>query len=466
MTKHPWLPNSPERLRKDMLNEIGVEDPLELYSDIPREVLLNRSLRIGLGKSLSEVEVKRYLEKILSKNKVFVNPPPFMGGGVCVHYVPSAVKWIINRSEFLTAYTPYQAEISQGLLQALFEYQSLVADLLEMDVVNASMYDGSTSVAEAFLMAVRVTRKNRILVPETMNPQYLEVAETWIQGKNIVIDKILVDKATGFLDLEDLKKKLAGKDVAGVYVEYPSFLGVIDENIEDAGEITHDYGSLFIIGFEPLSLGILKPPGELGADIAVGEGQPLGIGLNYGGPYLGIFATRWDRKLVRQMPGRLIGLTEDIEGKRAFAMILQSREQHIRREKATSNITTNEALMAIAAAVYLSLLGREGLVKLAEHIALKAAYTARKLNNITGVKAPVLESKHFKEFTVRFPVPYNGLYKYLLEHGVLGGYYIGDRYPWLEETALFCVTEMHSLDDIKFLIELIEEYINKHRGER
>ncbi len=462
MSKHPWLPNSPEKLRREMLEEIGVKDPLELYSDVPREVILDRSLKIGLGRSLSEIEVQRYMEKLLSKNKVFTNPPPFMGGGVCVHHVPSVVKWIISRSEFLTAYTPYQAEISQGLLQALFEYQSLIADLLEMDVVNASMYDGSTSVAESFLMAVRVTRKNRILVPETMNPQYLEVTRTWVQGKNIVIDKVRVDKETGFLDLENLKEKMSSRDVAGVYMEYPGFLGVIDENIRDAGEIAHEYESLFIVGFEPLSLGVLEPPGRLGADIAVGEGQPLGIGLNYGGPYLGIFATRWDRKLVRQMPGRLIGLTEDIEGNRAFAMILQSREQHIRRERATSNITTNEALMAIAAAVYLSLLGREGITKLAEHIALKAAYTVRRLNDIAGVRAPVFNSKHFKEFCVRFPVPYRGLYKYLLEKGVLGGYYVGDKFSWLGESALFCVTETHSLEDIKILIDLIEEYVNKY----
>ncbi len=462
MSKHPWLPNSPEKLRKEMLAEIGVRDPLELYSDVPHEVLLNHLLRVGLGRSLSEIEVRRYVEKLLSKNKVFTSPPPFMGGGVCAHHVPSVVEWIISRSEFLTAYTPYQAEISQGLLQALFEYQSLVADLLEMDVVNASMYDGSTSVAESFLMAVRVTHKNRILVPETMNPQYLEVARTWVQGKNIVIDNVRVDRKTGFIDLEDLKEKISKKNVAGVYVEYPGFLGVIDENIRDVGEIAHEYGSLFIVGFEPLSLGVLEPPGRLGADIAVGEGQPLGIGLNYGGPYLGIFATRWDRRLVRQMPGRLIGLTEDIEGNRAFAMILQSREQHIRRERATSNITTNEALMAIAAAVYLSLLGREGITKLAEHIALKAAYTARRLNSIAGVRAPVFNSKHFKEFCVRFPVPYRELYKYLLERDVLSGYYVGDKFSWLGESALFCVTEMHSLEDIKILIELIEEYINKH----
>ena len=466
VTKHPWLPNSPEDLKKTMLEEIGVHDPLELYRDVPREVLLKRSLNVGLGRSLSEIEVKRYVEKLLSKNKVFMDPPPFMGGGVCVHHVPSAIKWIISRSEFLTAYTPYQAEISQGLLQTLFEYQSLVADLLEMDVVNASMYDGSTSVAEAFLMAIRVKHKNRIVVPETMNPQHLEVARTWVQGKNISIEEVKVDRETGFIDLEDLKNKLSKQDVAGVYMEYPSFLGVIDENISSVGEIAHDYDSLFIVGFEPLSLGILEPPGKIGADIAVGEGQPLGIGLNYGGPYLGIFATRWDRRLVRQMPGRLIGITEDIEGNRAFAMILQSREQHIRRERATSNITTNEALMAIAAAVYLSLLGREGLVKLAEHIALKAAYTARKLAEITGVKAPALNSKHFKEFSASFPVPYNGLHRYLLEHGVLGGYYIGDKFSWLGESALFCITEVHSLDDIRILIDLIEEYVTRHGGDK
>lgn len=446
-----------------MLSRIGVSDVSELYRDVPAEVRLNRLLNVGLGRPLSEVEVKRIVLEKLSKNKVYMSPPPFMGGGICYHHVPSVVKWVISRGGFLTAYTPYQAEISQGLLQALFEYQSLIADLIEMEVVNASMYDGSTAIAEAFLMASRVTRKKRILVPGTMNPHHLDVAKTWVYGKKLSIEEVGFDPKTGFMDLEDLEAKLKRGDVAGVYVEYPSYLGFIDEGIKEIRELAHQYNALFIVGFEPLSLGILEPPGKLGADIAVAEGQPLGLGLNYGGPYLGVFATRWDRKLVRQMPGRLIGLTEDREGNRAFAMILQTREQHIRREHATSNITTNEALMAIAAAVYLSLLGRKGIVELARHIVLKAAYTARKLSEIPGIKAPALSSKHFKEFTVGFKVDYKGLYKYLKEHGVLGGYYIGDKYPWLGECALFCVTEAHSLKDIDLLVKLIKEYVEEEK---
>ena len=463
MTVHPWLPNSPKEIKKEMLSKIGVKDVSELYSDVPDTVKLNRLLNVGLDRPLSEVEVKRIVLEKLSRNKIYINPPPFMGGGVCYHHVPSVVKWIVSRGGFLTAYTPYQAEISQGILQALFEYQSLIADLVEMEVVNASMYDGSTAVAEAFLMASRVTRKTRILVPGTMNPQHLEVAKTWVYGKKLKIEEVGFNEKTGFMDLTDLEEKLKQGDVAGVYVEYPSYLGFIDEGIRKIGELAHQYNALFIVGFEPLSLGILEPPGKLGADIAIAEGQPLGLGLNYGGPYLGVFAVRWDRKLVRQLPGRLIGLTEDADGKRAFAMILQTREQHIRREHATSNITTNEALMAIAAAIYLSLLGKKGIVELAQHIALKAAYTAKKLNEIPDVKAPALESKHFKEFAVRFPVEYKGLYKYLKDHNVLGGYYIGDKYPWLGECALFCVTEAHSLKDIDLLFKLIKEYIETKR---
>ena len=459
MTVHPWLPNSPENIKKEMLEKIGVRSVDELYRDIPRSVILGRELKVGLGRPLSEVEVKRIVQEKLSRNRIYVNPPPFMGGGVCYHHVPSTVKWIITRGGFLTAYTPYQAEIAQGLLQALFEYQSLVADLVELEVVNASMYDGSTAVAEAFLMASRVTRKNKILVPSTMNPQHLEVARTWTYGKKITIEKVGFNEKTGFMDLADLEDKLRDRKTAAVYVEYPSYLGFIDENIKKIGELAHNYDSLFIIGFEPISLGVLEPPGKLGADIAIAEGQPLGLGLNYGGPYLGVFAVRWDRKLVRQMPGRLIGLTEDSEGNRAFTMILQTREQHIRREHATSNITTNEALMAIAAAVYLSLLGRKGIRSLAEHIALKAAYTASKLSEIPGVRAPALSSKHFKEFTVSFNIGYKDLYRYLKSKGILGGYYIGDKYPWLGECALFCVTEAHSLSDIKLLVDTIKEYI-------
>ncbi len=462
MVIHPWLPNSPREIKEYMLKVIG-KNIDDLYSDIPSDLLLKRELKVGLGRPLAEFEVKHIVDKIIDRNKVFKDPPPFLGGGgVCVHHVPSVVKDILRRGEFLTTYTPYQAEISQGLLQALFEYQSLIADLVELEVVNASMYDWSTAIAEAFLMAVRVTGGKRILVPGTMNPEHYEVAKTITYSKGIRIEKVNYDKETGFMDLSDLEDKLRKGDVAAVYVENPSFLGFIEENVEGIGELTHKYKALYIVGVEPLSLGILRAPGNYGADIVVGEGQPLGLGLNYGGPLLGIFAVRWDRKLVRQMPGRLIGLTTTVDDKdRAFAMILQTREQHIRRERATSNITTNEALMAVAAAVYLSLLGKHGIRRLAEHILYKANYASRMLSKIPGVKAPLFKSKHFKEFTVGFSTNYIELHKYLLEHGIHGGRYLDEFKEELGECALFCVTEVHSKEHIDKLVDTIEEYMIK-----
>ena len=455
---HPWLPNSSPKVEEKILRSIGVEGVEELFRDIPADIVLKRPLQVGFGKPLSEPEVARLVERLLSKNRVFMDPPPFMGGGVCAHHVPSLVAEIVRRSEFYTAYTPYQAEISQGLLQALFEYQSLMADLVDMDVVNASMYDMSTAVAESFLMAARVTGRSRILVPATMNPQHYEVARTIVEAKGVKLVKVGYDRETGMMSLDELSSKLSG-EVAAVYVENPGYLGFFEENIEAIADAAHSRGALLIAGFEPLSLGLVKPPGAYGADIAVAEGQPLGLGMNYGGPLLGIFAVRWDRRLVRQMPGRLIGMTESLEGERGFAMILQTREQHIRREKATSNITTNEALAAIAAAVYLSLLGRSGIVRLAETIMLRAGYAAKRLSEIPGVEAPAFGSRHFKEFAVRFPCRYRELHKHLMEHGVLGGHYLGEEFPELGEAALFCVTEVHSKRDIDLLAEKVAEYV-------
>ncbi len=454
-----WAPSANERDRREMLEKIGVRDPLELYSDVPRSLLVHeKRLNVGFGRPLSEWELFRLFTSLMSRNRVFLDPPPFMGGGLCFHVVPAAVEKIVGLPEFLTAYTPYQPEINQGVLQALFEYQSLIADLTGMDVVNASMYDMSTAVAEAFLMAVRVTRRTRILVPETMHPEHLEVARTWCYGKGIKIDAVPVDHVTGKLRL-DVLESMMGSDVAAVYMEVPSYLGVIDDGVEAVSDLAHKYGALFIVGVEPLSLGLLKPPGEYGADIVVGEGQPLGLGLNYGGPLLGIFAVKWDRRLVRQMPGRLVGLTRDAEGERAFTLILQTREQHIRREKATSNITTNEALMAIAAAAYLALLGGDGLRRLARSIWLRSHYAARRLSELPGVRAPALEAEFFKEFTVSFKRSYRELHRKLLEKGILGGYYVGDKFPWLGETALFCVTEAHSMKDIDRLVEALAEVV-------
>ncbi len=467
LVTHPWLPNSPKEIKREILKAIGIKNIEELFSDIPESARFRgdwNSLEIGLKRPLSEIEVRRYVEKLLSKNKVFTSPPPFLGGGAWPHYVPTVVKYIMSRAEFYTAYTPYQPEMSQGLMQALFEYQSMIADLLEMEVVNSSMYDWASAVAEAFLMSVRVQKgKNKILVPSTMNPFHKSVVKTYTLPKDIKVEEVKYDKETGLMDLEDLQEKLSKRDVAAVYIENPSFLGFIEENAKAIGEISHEYDALFIMGVDPIRLGVLEAPGKLGADIAVGEGQPLGLGLNFGGPYLGIFATRWDLRLVRQMPGRIIGLTTTVDGKeRGFAMILQTREQHIRREKATSNICTNEMLCALGAAVYMALLGKHGFKKLGRLIMYRSHYAAKKLNEIEGIKAPVFKSEIFKEFTVDFSsagVKYPEVHEKLLERNIHGGLYIKEWFPELGEVALFCVTELHSKEDIDLLVSSINEIL-------
>lgn len=469
MVKHPWLPNSPDEIKKKMLETIGVKDVSELFNDIPAEARIKvdwNKLEIGFGKPLSEIEIRRRIEGYLERNKVFKNPPPFIGGGAWPHYVPAVVKYIITRGEFMTTYTPYQPEIAYGLMQALFEYQSMIAELLDMEVVNASMYDWASAAAEAFLMSFRINKgKEKVVIPSTINPFHEKVIKSYLWPHKYRIEKVRHDPETGLMDLEDLKKKLSDRKTAAVYIENPSFLGFIEENARDIGEIAHDYGAIYIIGVDPLSLGILESPGKLGADIAVGEGQPLGLGLNFGGPYLGIFATKWDMKFVRQMPGRIIGLTTTKTGdQRAFAMILQTREQHIRREKATSNICTNEALCAVAAAVYMALMGKEGFRKLGELILYRSHYAAKKINELTGVKAPRFKSEFFKEFVVDFNntgIEYRTIHEKLLEKGIHGGLYLKPYYPGLGESALFCVTEVHTKQDIDLLVESLREIIER-----
>jgi glycine dehydrogenase subunit 1 len=461
---HPWIPNSDPRIMGEMLSSMGLKSIEELYRDIPVEARFEGwdTLPIGEGEPLSEVEVARRLEALLDRVRVYRDPPPFMGGGVWPRYVPELVRCIIERGEFLTAYTPYQAEASQGLLQALFEYQSLMAELLEMEVVNSSHYDWSTSLAEAMLMAYRYHRgrRGRILVPETMHPRHRAVAEAYTRPHGIRIESVPVDRETGLLSLESLEEKL-GDDVAAVYVEYPyTMTGVVEENAAHIGEAAHRVGALYIMGVDPVALALLEPPGRLGADIAVGEGQPLGLGLNYGGPYLGIMAVRWDAKLVRQMPGRIIGLTVDAEGRRAYAMILQTREQHIRRARATSNITTNEALAAIAAAVYLSLMGPEGLRGIAEYSWYMAHYAARQLSQLQGVESPLLGGEFLWDFTVRLPVPAGRARERLRSRGILAGIPLEGLTSWLGGyDMLLTVTELHEKRHVDRLVEEIAEAV-------
>jgi len=429
---------------------------MELWNDVPSDLILRESPAVGRGRVLTEYEVIREMRKLASKNRVFTEPPPFIGGGICYHYVPSLVKALASRAEFYTAYTPYQAEIAQGLLQAIFEYQSLMAELYGVDVVNASMYNGSTAAAEAVRMAVRVKRKrNRVLVAATAHPEIKDVIKTWVWGIGVKVEEF-GNFSEGRVSVEDLKEKI-GDDVAGVYIENPNFFGAIEKDLRAIIEITHEKGALAIVNSDPILLGVLEAPGKLGADIVVGDAQPLGLGLNYGGPSAGIFGIKYDRALLRQLPGRLIGATRTEDGKDiGFAMILQTREQHIKRERATSNITTNSGLMAVMAAFYVSLLGKSGLRRIGEAIAGRTAYTLRRLKE-AGLDAPALEGHFLKQFPVRVSGDANAAIKEALAHGVHIGPPLSRFYSSMRSECLVCVTEAHTREDIEVLVDTLSK---------
>ncbi len=457
MVLEHWAPSSGRRELERMLKAIRVSSVDELYRDVPGEALRVEwdRLPLGEGRILSEAELAERLEGLLSRVRVHRDPPPFLGGGSWAHYVPEVVKYIVERGEFLTSYTPYQAEASQGLLQALFEYQSMIADVYEMDVVNSSLYDGASAAGEAALMALRVNRRSRrILAVETGNPQRLEAIESYLAGKG-VLERVPAKRETGGVDLEVLEDRLRGGGVVAVYLEYPNYLGVVDENLETAIEAAHKHGALAIVAADPLASALYKPPGRMGADIVVGDGQPLGLGMNYGGPSLGIMATRFEARLVRQMPGRIVGLTVDSRGERAFTLILQTREQHIRRARATSNITTNEALMALAAAVYMALHGGWGLRRVAENIWYKTRYAAKRLAE-AGLEAPIVEGEVWRDIPVASPIPFQDLAARLREHGILAGPPLEGVTGWLDsKTGLVAVTELHRKRHIDMLAEKV-----------
>ena len=452
---HPYMPNSVPEIKEKIMEEIGITSIDELYSDVPEGLKFTRELNIP--GPYTEAEVRNEVSQILEKNTK-LRCPPFLGGGVWPHYVPVVVDEIVRRAEFLTSYTPYQPEISQGILQAIYEYQSLICELVGMEVANSSMYDWATSLGEAARMASRLTRRHSVIVSDLISPDRYSVMKAYTDPAGINVIKVGHDESTGLIDLNDLKDKVT-KETAAVYIENPSYLGFIEENVEAIAEITHDSKSLFVVGVDPISLGLIKPPGEYDADIVIGEGQPLGNHMNYGGPLLGIFACKSDAKMIRQLPGRIIGITESEDGKkRGLTMTLQTREQHIRREKATSNICSNQALCAVATATYLSLLGPNGMKDLSEVVASKARYTMRKLNKISGVKAPVYSSFHFKEFVVQYDEKSSlEVHNMLLDNGLHGGKILNDEFPDLGESALYCVTEQHSKRDIDRLVSVLNE---------
>ena len=456
---HPYIPNSDESIMRQMLRDIGAGTIEDLFKDIPSPIRTKASLTIP--SKLSEMEARRHVEALLNKNLSTRDLLSFLGGGVWPHHVPAAVDAITSRGEFLTSYTPYQPEISQGMLQALFEYQSMICELTSMDYANSSLYDWSTALGEAARMASRVTHRDEFIVPHFIHPERLSTLRTFCEPADIKVVEIAQDKRTGALDLADLKRILSAQ-TAGVYVEYPSFLGFVEQSCEEIAQLAHDGGALFLVGSEPISLGVLKAPGEMGADIVVGEGQPLGNHMNYGGPLLGIFACRGD-SLLRQMPGRIIGKTTTQDGKQdAYCMALQTREQHIRREKATSNICTNEALLALAAASYLALLGPKGITELCSTILDRTIYATDQLQKIRGVSAPGFEAFHFMEFTVNFDKTGKSVAEInasMLNAGIHGGLDVSRYFPELGQTALYCFTEVHTHRDIDMLADKLRQVL-------
>lgn len=443
---YPYIPNTLED-EKLMLKSIGIESIQELFSDIPDDVKFNRELNINAP--MSELEVQKHMKVLSSKNKGNEDLVCFLGAGVYDHYIPSIIKHIVSRSEFYTAYTPYQPEISQGTLQAIFEYQSLICNLTGLDVANASMYDGATACAEAAFIAVESTKRKSVIVSKTVHPEIRKVLGTYLRFKNLEL--IEVDDKDGVTDILKLRELVDNK-TAGVIVQNPNFFGII-EDMTEVEKITHDNKSLLIMSVDPISLAILKTPGEIGADIAVGEGQSLGNTMNFGGPYLGFMTAT--TKLMRKIPGRIVGQTEDVDGKRAFVLTLQAREQHIRREKATSNICSNQALNALIAAIYLTTMGKQGLKEVATQSMQKAHYAFKEITKLEKYKA-VFDKPFFKEFVVQGNESVSAINDKLLENNIIGGYDVEKNYPDHKNALLLCVTEKRTKSEIHQLITAME----------
>lgn len=431
-----YTPNSPAVV-KEMLDSAGFNSLEELFADIPDAIKLKRELKLGPGRG--EMEVGRELKALAARNLNTDDYPCFLGAGAYDHYIPAAVDQLLLRSEFYTAYTPYQPEISQGILQSIFEYQSMICLLTGMDVANASMYDGGSALAEACALACANAKGNKVLLPDTIHPEYLQVLKTYaISGR---MEIVTVPSKEGVCDQEQMVS-LIDKDTACVVIQQPNFFGNL-EQVQSLAEAVHQNKGFLVMAVDPISLAILKPPAELGADIVVGEGQALGNSLSFGGPYLGFFAA--SKKFLRKIPGRIVGQTTDLEGKRAFVLTLQAREQHIRREKASSNICSNEALNALAATIYLSLVGREGVQAIATRSHQLAVYAAQELEK-AGLKLKY-QQPFFREFAVLLDDP-AGANRKLLENGIIGGYE-------LKDAMLLAFTEKRSKAEIDRLVSVL-----------
>jgi glycine dehydrogenase subunit 1 len=435
-----------------MLERVGAKSFEELLKFIPNDVRLNREMR--LPSPLSELEVTRLLNDLANGNRSTAQLVSFLGAGSYDHYIPAVIDHIASRSEFYTAYTPYQAEVSQGTLQAIYEYQSLICELFDMEVSNASMYDGASALAEACHAARDITRRNKVVIVDSVNPHYVRVVETYTHGLRIPLIRVGSCAACG--DRSNLAALEAAIDdqTAAVLVQHPNFQGCL-EPVQDISEIAHKKGALLVVSVDPISLGLLEPPGGYNADIAVAEGQALGIPMALGGPGLGIYTCK--RAYARQMPGRLVARTSDVEGKTGYCLALQTREQHIRREKATSNICTNQALCALMASVYLATMGRQGIREVAHQSLLKAHYLAGEIAELNGFTI-TCDGPFFKEFTLMTPVPPKRIIDEGLEHGLLAGIDLGRFGEKWTDQMLVAVTEKRTRAEMERLVEFLRQY--------
>ncbi len=446
MAGHHYLPNTPAD-RQAMLNTIGVQSVEALFADIPADIRLKQPLE--LPSAVSELEILRMMQQRAGRNSNVDDYPCFLGAGAYDHFIPSVVSHLAGRAEFYTAYTQYQPEISQGGLQALWEYQSFICELTGLEVSNASLYDGATAAAEAMNLACGVTGRKKVLISGAVHPFYRQVAATYardlgfaIQILPVVEGKTAADQAVALLD----------SDTAAVIVQTPNFYGII-EDMAGFGEAVHRHGGLFVAVVNPTSLALLQPPGEYGADIAVGEGQPLGLGLNFGGPYLGFMAVR--EKYMRRMPGRIVGQTVDTQGRRGFVLTLQAREQHIRREKAYSNICSNQGLCAVMAGVYIAAMGQQGLQQIANTCMQKAHYTAQRIAAIPGYSL-AYGSPFFHEFVVKTPRSAAQVNRALWDKSIIGGLDLATVDAAKADQLLLCVTEKRTKAEIDELVSVLE----------
>ena len=444
MSYSPHTENDRER----MLRAVGMERVSDLFTVVPATI---RFPELDLPASISELDASQELAALASENADAGRYAMFLGAGAYNHYSPSIINHLISRGEFFTAYTPYQPEMSQGTLQAIFEYQSMVAELMGMDACNASMYDGGTALAEAGIMAVNATRRGRLVVSPTVHPHYRAVLDTYVAGQHVEVvrPEAPADALTCTVDM--IRPYLDG-DTAAVLVQYPNFYGTI-EDLRALAAAAHEVGALLVVAAYPIALGLLRSPGEQGADIAVGEGQPLGNALSFGGPYVGLFTCK--QQFIRSMPGRLVGATTDTQGRRGYVLTLQTREQHIRRERATSNICTNQGLNALVACVYLATMGKQGLRDVAELCYHRAHYAAGVIAALPGYELAT-DGPFFNEFVVRCPRPVAEINRRLFGQNIIGGYDLGRDEPALEGHMLVAVTELTSRREIDRLVSALD----------